>query len=194
MVSIKGKIKRAANLLPKVSIERWKYNKQYDIYVSSFGNLMDKKYKLINPQIGCGYLYYQGRSIHRIVMETFKPVNGYSLLTVDHLNHNTRDNRLSNLEWVTREENETRAMRDEISSIHVSNNTNPVIKSQEEPQEERYYVNGEINTKAEVVAKLKAKSCADKTIENLFKSCNAPPVNFPRRCGGYLIYKVEKNE
>ena len=35
-------------------------------------------------------------------------------LTVDHLNHNKRDNSLSNLEWVSKDENQKRANNDLI--------------------------------------------------------------------------------
>jgi hypothetical protein len=53
---------------------------------------------------------YQGKSVHRIVMETFRPIEGK--MTVDHLDHNKRNNSLDNLEWVTREENQVRAEQD----------------------------------------------------------------------------------
>ena len=47
-------------------------------------------------------------------MLTFKPIPNAESLTVDHLNHNKRDNSFNNLEWVTKEENERRANRDYI--------------------------------------------------------------------------------
>ena len=45
--------------------------------------------------------------VHRVVAETFieKP-EGYGKVEVDHLNHNRQDNRVENLRWVTREENQ----------------------------------------------------------------------------------------
>lgn len=51
-------------------------------------------------------------AVHRLVMKTWRPLNDYASMTVDHLNHNCKDNRLANLEWVTEEENLRRAMED----------------------------------------------------------------------------------
>jgi hypothetical protein len=50
--------------------------------------------------------------LHRLVMLTWKPTPEAEGLTVDHLDHNKRNNALSNLEWVTREENVRRAAED----------------------------------------------------------------------------------
>jgi hypothetical protein len=45
-------------------------------------------------------------------MMTWKPIANADSMTVDHLDHNKRNNRLSNLEWVTEEENKRRAAED----------------------------------------------------------------------------------
>lgn len=44
-------------------------------------------------------------SIHRLVCLAFKYVENYSELTVDHINEDTLDNRLENLQWLTHAEN-----------------------------------------------------------------------------------------
>ena len=101
-------------------IERWKYNEEYDVFVSSEGRLRNKKKNEILPKISHNYLFYYSAAdgvskripVHRLVMMTFKPLENYEEMTVDHLNHNTRDNRLVNLEWVKREENQKRSERD----------------------------------------------------------------------------------
>lgn len=94
-----------------IKIERWKWNETYGVWVSSEGRLRDKKKTIIRPQINVfGYMEYKGKVVHRIVMETFKPIEGQ--MTVDHLDHNKRNNSLDNLEWVTREENQERAEQD----------------------------------------------------------------------------------
>ena len=48
-------------------------------------------------------------------MLTWRPIPDAEELTVDHLNHNKRDNSLDNLEWVTKEENWERAVNDFVN-------------------------------------------------------------------------------
>ena len=109
-------------ILPKLSfkIEKWKWNKEYRIYVSTLGHIKNE-YKQNVPikinqsgyclaKTNCGY-----KLIHRLVMLTFKPIPNAEDLTVDHLNHNKRDNSVYNLEWVTQEENLKRAKEDCLS-------------------------------------------------------------------------------
>ena len=48
--------------------------------------------------------------IHRVVAETFKPNPSSKVLEVDHLDGNHANNKLDNLEWVTRNENHRRAI------------------------------------------------------------------------------------
>lgn len=47
--------------------------------------------------------------VHRLLMETFKPVKNMGMLQVDHLNEDKQDFRLENLEWVTPQENQKRS-------------------------------------------------------------------------------------
>ena len=104
-------------------MERWKWNNEYGIWVSTFGNFKtDKKKNLKVKTTGAGgYLcvksYKAEKYIlaHRLVMMTWRPRSDVSSMTVDHLDHNKRNNRLSNLEWVTEEENRRRAAEDNIS-------------------------------------------------------------------------------
>ena len=43
--------------------------------------------------------------IHRLVMETFNPIENMDSMIVDHINGIQTDNNLNNLRWVTLEEN-----------------------------------------------------------------------------------------
>ncbi|KND03444.1 uncharacterized protein SPPG_08891 [Spizellomyces punctatus DAOM BR117] len=58
---------------------------------------------------------YKNYLIHRIVGDTFYPDEKHSLLKhcspeIDHIDGNTKNNRADNLEWVTRYENQRRAI------------------------------------------------------------------------------------
>ena len=101
-------------------IERFKWNKEYRVYVSNLGHFKDEHKKLIAPKVQQnGYLViktpYGFKLAHRLVMMTWKPIPNAEELTVDHLNHNKRNNELTNLEWVTAEENYIRAKTDFVN-------------------------------------------------------------------------------
>ena len=106
-------------------VERWKFNKDYGVYVSTLGNFKDRHKRRLPIKVGFnGYCWVQTEAsnswvlAHRLVMFTWKPIPDAERLTVDHLNHNKRDNSLNNLEWVTREENVRRAKRDYIKLVN----------------------------------------------------------------------------
>ena len=102
------------NLLPSFhfNIERWKYYMPMDVYVSSFGRFKDKDGNILPPTAKNNYIVFRGEPVHRLVMTLFKPVPGCAGMTVDHLDHNTRNNNISNLEWVSLEENQAREIAD----------------------------------------------------------------------------------
>lgn len=100
-------------------VERWKWNKEYRIYVSNMGHFMDEYKKIIPARINqSGYVaiktHYGFETAHRLVMKTWRPTSVMDKLTVDHLDHNKRNNAVENLEWVTKAENLKRAREDYI--------------------------------------------------------------------------------
>ena len=120
-------------ILPKIhfEFERWKWNNDYNMYVSNLGNLKNAFGEVIKPKVGeNGYMvisncYGKWIGIHRLVMSTFKPISNKDTMTVDHLDHNKRNNKLSNLEWVTQKENLERAnndiaAKDDIVNLYAS--------------------------------------------------------------------------
>ena len=108
-----------------LSIEKWKWNADFGIYVSNKGRFRSRDKKDLPIKIGNGgycYVYCEGvinqyRLAHRVVMLTWCPTDDAENLTVDHLDHNKRNNALDNLEWVTEAENLRRAKADLIVSV-----------------------------------------------------------------------------
>ena len=115
-------------ILPRLHIilERWRFNEDYQIYVSTLGHFKkaDKSPLFVNTGDG-NYLYVetvQGlRLAHRMVMITWRPIENADNITVDHLDHNPRNNTLYNLEWVTKRENIKRAKKDHIKDKKKTN-------------------------------------------------------------------------
>ena len=118
-------------ILPRFlfKIERWKWNSDYRVYVSNLGHIKNEHKQDLPVYIDnngycrvhtvcCSY-----KTVHRLVMLTWRPIPNAEELTVDHLNHNKRDNSLENLEWVTKEENLRRAAEDLIKEDKKKNNT-----------------------------------------------------------------------
>lgn len=104
----------------KLNIERWKYNPTFELWVSNMGHFRNKSKADIAPRVdNHGYLKIKtGGSVgcwkaaHRVVMLTWCPTPEAEFLTVDHKDHNKRNNALSNLEWVSEAENLCRAKKD----------------------------------------------------------------------------------
>jgi hypothetical protein len=101
------------------NVERWKWNKEYRVYVSNMGHFRDEYKRPLGVRVNQqGYLLVKTcrdfKRAHRLVMLTWRPIANADEMTVDHLDHNKRNNRLSNLEWVPGYENLIRAQADEV--------------------------------------------------------------------------------
>jgi uncharacterized protein YerC len=117
-------------------------NNNYEIYkaipgypnyeVSNQGNVKSLKYNIIlKPQIiGSGYLMVdlckngtkQRFLVHRIVLSTFKGFQ-QDKNQVNHINGNKLDNRLVNLEWNTRSENQKHSILIGLRHTRGENNS-----------------------------------------------------------------------
>lgn len=201
-------------------VERWKWNKEYRIYVSNMGHFMDEHKRIIPVKINqngyvlikTDYCYETG---HRLVMKTWRPTAAMDKLTVDHLDHNKRNNSVENLEWVTRAENMKRARAD-----YIDENAKPKEKKSEKVKTvprsytiEKFYpvVNGyafdDFQTAwwycQEVVSHGNAKQCTLEGLENKFKGLlvclqnNTDYVTGKRKytyCGNLELTLVLKEE
>lgn len=147
-------------ILPKFQfrVEKWKWNKEFRIYVSNLGNFKDEHKNNVPIKINNGgYVMvktpYGHKSAHRLVMLTFKPIPNAEDLTIDHLNHNKRENSVSNLEWVTQEENLLRAKKDFINIV---------------PNEENFNI---APNKAQLISVVQSGKSTFKDIEEAAKFC-----------------------
>lgn len=100
-------------MLPKIhlTIERWRKNKEYGVYVSTCGRVkLIKNKELLNPRINekgyCTVFTEKGAvQVHRLVAYTWLGGKRNAMYNVDHINSNKRDNSIKNLRWVTIEVN-----------------------------------------------------------------------------------------
>ncbi len=100
-------------MLPKIhlSIERWKKNTEYGVWVSNQGNIkLIKNRENLNPRINeSGYCMVFTElgviSVHRLVAYTWLGGKRNAKYDIDHINSNKRDNSVRNLRWVTKEIN-----------------------------------------------------------------------------------------
>ena len=100
-------------MLPKLhfSIERWRKNTEYGVWVSNQGNVkLIKNKETLSPRInGSGYCMVFTELgavlVHRLVAYTWLGGKRNAKYNIDHINSNKRDNSVKNLRWVTKEIN-----------------------------------------------------------------------------------------
>ena len=141
----------------KIKITNCKYELSYDYYVTDDGRIwseQSKKFMAFQYDKN-GYVKVALRStdlppkkchrysVHRLVMENFCPVENMENLQVNHKDGNKQNNCLSNLEWVTCQENIDHAI-----STCLRAKTNGAAKLTESQVIEIYKrtQNGETNT------------------------------------------------
>ena len=124
-----------------INIERWKWNRKYRVFVSNRGRVKNIDGEILKPKTTqTGYLAVKVETkkaifIHRLVMETWRPISNFEEMTVDHLDHNKRNNDIRNLEWVTEKENHERAANDQLIEKEIT-----LIKAKELMPHKIYYI------------------------------------------------------
>lgn len=112
----------------RIHWERWKHWKEHPEYKVSSDGRIKLKGKLVTPKMSSGgYLCIRLEKellsknestaihVHTLVAHVFLNFTIGSGLSIDHLNHNKRDNSIQNLEVVTKAENLRRAKQDLIN-------------------------------------------------------------------------------
>ena len=120
-------------------MEQWEFVKGFENYlVSSLGNVKTINGKLrkdIKNDYGYVELWKNNKGkkfrIHRLVAETFIP-NTLGKEQVNHIDGDTKNNCVSNLEWVTPKENIRHAIENDLSSIkYGSKNLSSKLKEED---------------------------------------------------------------
>ena len=100
----------------KKLITKCKYNLKFNYYITDDGKVWSERtQKFLSFQYDKnGYVKVQMRStdnkshrysVHRLVLENFKPVENMENLQVNHIDGDKKNNNLTNLEWTTSEKN-----------------------------------------------------------------------------------------
>lgn len=105
---------------PDLPNEEWKKHPKLSIKLSNMGRYQNLKYNEkwygVQDRLGyCGVKLNEGDRtnylIHRLIMETWKPIENSCDFDVDHRDGNKANNELDNLDWVTTSENNLRYHR-----------------------------------------------------------------------------------
>ena len=182
-------------VLPRFSfkVERWKWNKDYRIYVSNMGHFknehkQDLPIKINSKKGYCGIVVpnYGFRNAHRLVMLTWKPIPDAENLTIDHLDHNKRNNAVDNLEWVTEKENTARASKDLYVEPAAAAKETPVQVKKATMPSHKYYKAGKklvFHTLEEAAAWCVSQSGPDLTLERAMETIENKCKTGARYCG-----------
>ncbi len=119
MVDIENEIWKETHLSPYYLVSNMGRVKSIAREVPCANGVRKKKEKILTPSDSHGYLHVgflvNGKRvaplIHQLVMFAFKEIRRYPEWEIDHINGNSHDNRLENLEYVTSSENTKRAYK-----------------------------------------------------------------------------------
>ena len=117
------------------------------------------------------------KRIHRLVLETFKPVAGMEKLQVNHIDEDKLNNNLSNLEWTTAKENTQHSLYKRIG-----------IKKGKIKQVAQYSLDGELIAVYKNQAEASRKTNINRySISDVLRGRN-------RTGGGYIWRFVDEGE
>lgn len=169
----------------KINVERWKWNEELRLWVSTEGRLRDESKDLIELMVNeNGYLVFFNETrqvftnVHRVVLETWRPRVDMRELTVEHKDQNKRNPALRNLMWLIPEENLRRAQYHDLGQSKKSKGAknankkicaNGVVMTVEEAVTFIYNLPEHTKmSKAEVRAKVNKVLCSSKQKKEAF--------------------------
>lgn len=132
-----------------LSSEVFKLHKKSGYYVSNFGRVKGKYQDFLTLTNSNGYAICSPGLLHRIVIETFigEIPEG---MQIDHIDGNKSNNYLSNLEIVTKSENQKRKYKNLSLSKKIDGEKNPMSKLTEEDVLKMYEMFKENKTDKEI--------------------------------------------
>lgn len=108
----------------KKLIKNCKYDLKYNYYITDDGKVWSEKTnRFLSTHLDKdGYVKvrlvsFDGRhtySVHRLLLENFKPIDNMDKLQVNHIDGDKTNNHLSNLEWTTCKENIYHAIKNDL--------------------------------------------------------------------------------
>ena len=118
-----------------------KYQLKYDYYALEDGNIYSEtsNRNLSKHLDKDGYekvrlISLDGRhtySVHRLILESFNPIEDMEILQVNHIDGNKQNNRLNNLEWTTSKENIQHACKNGLRHNQTGENNNATKLTEE---------------------------------------------------------------
>ena len=151
------------------SIERWRKNEEYGVWVSNQGRIrLIKNKEFLTTRVNSkGYLLVFTEkgliSVHRLVAYTWLGDKRNEKYTIDHINFNKRDNSVKNLRWVSAEINQAYA------KLTFINNTVEETEPQTSTEEDMIIV---LNNKLDEKTRGRALKALHKTGKMIIKADN----------------------
>ena len=84
--------------------EKWAKRPDFSFEVSNMGRIKNKRRISYGTPDVKSYHIYSGKRVHKLVMDVWGPPCPGEGYTVDHINNNPSDNRISNLKWASKKE------------------------------------------------------------------------------------------